>query len=210
VIYPVVPGGLETLQALLAEYRSKGSGYRQHKQRVFKASCTHHYRRGLIELLETLEFGSTNTAHAPVLEALALIKQYEAEHTPTLRDKLRCKEIWVVGAEKWRNPDEDLSADFEANRAENYAALSKPLDPRVFVEDLRAEMDAELTALNNALGGPDLPWLRIVEGLRDRADPAGGGAGATQPASTQDRDPRPGGWCCCWTCSPRPRCAPDA
>src|SRR5664280_1661346 len=139
--------------------------------------------RGLIELLEALEFGSTNTAHAPVIEALALIKRYKAEHTPstqyyargervpvegvvpaeltelmyrtdkrgqqrilrsvyecgvfqTLRDKLRCKEIWVARAEKWRNPDEDLPKDFEANRAENYAALSKPLDPTVFAEQV--------------------------------------------------------------------------
>jgi hypothetical protein len=79
---------------------------------------------------------------------------YECGVFQTLRDKLRCKEIWVVGAQKWRNPDEDLPADFEANRGDNYAALSKPLDPRVFVEDLRGEMDAELTALNDVLGGP--------------------------------------------------------
>jgi hypothetical protein len=46
----------------------------------------------------------------------------------TLRDKLRCKEIWVVGAGKWRNPDEDLAADFEERRAENYAKLRKPLE----------------------------------------------------------------------------------
>jgi hypothetical protein len=123
-----------------------------------------------------LEFGSTNTVHAPMVEALALIKRYKAdmpgrarcyatgERVPVdgiippelaelmyagdgkrrrilrtvyesgvfqaLREKLRCKEIWVVGAEKWRNPDLDLPADFEANRAENYAKLRKPLDPR--------------------------------------------------------------------------------
>jgi hypothetical protein len=38
---------------------------------------THHYRRGLIGLLEALEFGSTNTAHAPVMQALDLIKRYK-------------------------------------------------------------------------------------------------------------------------------------
>lgn len=37
-----------------------------------------------------------------------------------LRDRLRCKEIWVVGAHEWRNPDRDLPADFEAHRAEHY------------------------------------------------------------------------------------------
>ena len=57
---------------------------------------------------------------------------YECRVFQTLRDKLRCKEIWVVGADKWRNPDEDLPADFEERRAENYAKLRKPLDSRAF------------------------------------------------------------------------------
>jgi hypothetical protein len=44
----------------------------------------------------------------------------------TLRKRLRCKEIWVIGADRWRNPDEDLPADFETKRAQHYAALRKP------------------------------------------------------------------------------------
>src|SRR6266851_3235445 len=209
VIYPVVPGGHETLVALLHEFKAKGTSYRQHRQRVFKASCTSHYRAGLIQI-KVLEFGSTNTVHAPMVEALALIKRYKAdvpgrvkcyapgEHVPVdgiiaaelaelmyqgdgkrrqrilrtvyecrvfqaLREKLRCKEIWVAGAEKWRNPDLDLPADFEANRAENYAQLRKPLDPRRFTGELREELDAELSALHDALGGKGLAWLKIAE-----------------------------------------------
>src|SRR6266851_5066936 len=166
VIYPAVPGGVDTLVALWHEYQSKGSSYRQHRQRVFKASYTNHYRTGLIQILEALEFGSTNTVHAPMMAALALIKRYKAERTnrtqyyaagesvpieqivpaelaelmyrtdksgrrrilrsvyecgvfQTLRDKLRCKEIWVHGALKWRNPDDDLPKDYEDKRAEN-------------------------------------------------------------------------------------------
>lgn len=42
---------------------------------------------------------------------------YECCVLIALRDRLRCKEIWVVGADKWRNPDDDLPADFEAKRA---------------------------------------------------------------------------------------------
>ncbi len=209
VIYPAVPGGQETLAALLREYRANGTSYRQHRQRVFKASYTSHYRAGLIQIVEVLEFGSTNTAHTPMVEALALIKRYKAEmpgrarcyaageRVPVdgiipaelaelmylgdgkrrrilrtvyecgvfqaLREKLRCKEIWVAGAEKWRNPDLDLPADFEANRAENYAKLRKPLDPRRFTDEMREELEAELSALNSVLGGKGLAWLKIAD-----------------------------------------------
>jgi TnpA family transposase len=214
VIYPVVPGGVATLTALRQEYKAKGSTFRQHKQRVFKASYTHHYRRGLIGLLEALEFGSTNTTHAPVMQALDLIKRYKKDTThatqyyahgeqvpvegvipaelqelmyrvdknnrrrvlrsvyecgvfQTLREKLRCKEIWVRGADRWRNPDEDLPADFEDKRAENYAKLGKPFNPQTFTAELREEMHTELAALHDAL--PSLDWLQIKEGRKSGA-----------------------------------------
>ncbi|WP_406385755.1 hypothetical protein [Streptomyces sp. NBC_01618] len=51
---------------------------------------------------------------------------YEACVFQALRDRLRCKEIWVVGADKWRNPDDDLPDDFEVRRAEYYEKLNKP------------------------------------------------------------------------------------
>ena len=88
---------------------------------------------------------------------------YECGVFQALREKLRCKEIWVAGAERWRNPDLDLPADFEANRTDNYAQLRKPLDPERFTGELREELDAELSALNDALGGKGLAWLKIAE-----------------------------------------------
>jgi hypothetical protein len=88
---------------------------------------------------------------------------YECGVFQALREKLRCKEIWVIGAEKWRNPDLDLPADFEANRAENYARLRKPLDPRRFTDEMREELAAELSALNDAMGGKGLAWLKIAD-----------------------------------------------
>jgi hypothetical protein len=63
---------------------------------------------------------------------------YECGVFQTLREKLRCKEIWVVGADRWRDPDDDLPKDFEDRRAENYANLRKRLDPQAFVDQLRA------------------------------------------------------------------------
>jgi hypothetical protein len=163
------------------EFKTKGPEYRQTVQTTLKASYTGHYRRGLIELLEVLEFRSSNATHRPVLDALELIRRHAdgrqtyypaRESVPThkgllgdwaplvftdtgkggqgdrrrvvrsvyeictfqaLRDRLRCKEIWVAGADKWRNPDEDLPADFEARRTEHYAALRKPLDATAFI-----------------------------------------------------------------------------
>ena len=41
---------------------------------------------------------------------------YEICLLEALHEQLRCKEIWVVGANRYRNPDEDLPTDFEALR----------------------------------------------------------------------------------------------
>lgn len=86
---------------------------------------------------------------------------YEVVTFQALREQLRCKEVWVVGADRWRNPDEDLPADFEARRAEHYGELRKPLDAGVFIDELREEMTAELEALDQAVG--DLDWVEIAE-----------------------------------------------
>ena len=41
---------------------------------------------------------------------------YEISVLETLRERLRCKEIWIVGADRYRNPDEDLPSDFDNRR----------------------------------------------------------------------------------------------
>ena len=86
---------------------------------------------------------------------------YEVAAFQALRERLRCKEIWVVGAGRWRDPDEDLPKDFEARRPEHYASLRKPLDPGEFTGALREEMTAALAGLDEAL--PDLDWVEIAE-----------------------------------------------
>ena len=84
---------------------------------------------------------------------------YECGVLEALRERLRCKEIWVVGADKWRNPDEDLPQDFENRRQENYAELNLPLAASEFTRALKEQMRRELAALNAAL--PALDWLEI-------------------------------------------------
>ncbi|MFI7344042.1 DUF4158 domain-containing protein [Streptomyces sp. NPDC050085] len=84
---------------------------------------------------------------------------YEACVFQALRDRLRCKEIWVVGADKWRSPDDDLPDDFEMRRAEYYEKLNKPRDAKLFTAQLQSEMRAELGAPDTKL--PKLPWVTI-------------------------------------------------
>ena len=73
VVFPAVTGGEQTLRELVHEYKTKGPVYRRTVQTTLKASYSNHYRRGLIDLLEVLEFRSNNATHRPVLDALALI-----------------------------------------------------------------------------------------------------------------------------------------
>jgi hypothetical protein len=57
----------------------------------------------------------------------------------------------VEGARRWRDPDEDLPADFERNRAVHYAAIHKPLDAQVFIAGLQQRLHAALGRLDEAV-----------------------------------------------------------
>ncbi|MCL2644848.1 MAG: Tn3 family transposase [Betaproteobacteria bacterium] len=73
---------------------------------------------------------------------------YEIAVFEALRERLRCKEIWVVGANRYRNPDDDLPADFEQNRESYYQALNLPLDVDSFITKIQAEMCKALSTLD--------------------------------------------------------------
>ena len=75
VVFPVL--GEDNLRNLVAEYKSSGSTYRRTVQTTYRASYSGHYRKGLIRLLEVLEFRSGNS-HRPVLDALDLVHRYRS------------------------------------------------------------------------------------------------------------------------------------
>jgi hypothetical protein len=77
-----------------------------------------------------------------------------------LREKVRCKEVWVKGAHRFRNPDEDLPQDFDIRRDEYYTALGQPLKARQFVEELHRKMEVALTTFDANL--PANPKVKIV------------------------------------------------
>ncbi len=77
-----------------------------------------------------------------------------------LRDRVRAKEIWVAGADRYRNPEEDLPADFDMRRDAYYADLGLTRDAQAFVSDIGAELETELHLLNRTLPGNDKVRLR--------------------------------------------------
>jgi len=76
---------------------------------------------------------------------------YEICALEALRDKLRCKEVWVIGANRYRNPDDDVPADFEAQRTPYYRALNLPLEADRFIADVQVEMRQALNTLDAGL-----------------------------------------------------------
>lgn len=84
---------------------------------------------------------------------------YEICVLQTLRQCLQCKEIWVVGAQRFRNPDDDLPADFALKRQTYYEALGLPLDVESFIAGLQKLMHEALTALNQNL--PQNPSVKL-------------------------------------------------
>ncbi|MEV8144898.1 Tn3 family transposase [Specibacter sp. NPDC078709] len=97
---------------------------------------------------------------------------YELCLLVSLRDALRRREVFVDGAGKWRDPEDDLPQDFDASRELHYEALRKPLDPAAFISDLKLRMARSLEQLDNGLlgdttGGVTItkrrgaPWIKV-------------------------------------------------
>jgi len=186
VVFPVA--NEQTLRDLVAEYKAQGGAYRQQVQEVMRSSYRHHYRQILPALLEVLDFHSNNTAYQPVIQALAVVREYvssrlswypvevspplegvvpstweqivteqdsagdtrvnrltyELSVLQTLRERVRCKEIWVSGAAQFRNPEDDLPRDFDQHRATYYTDLHLPLSADEFVASLKTQLTTAL------------------------------------------------------------------
>lgn len=85
---------------------------------------------------------------------------YEICVLQALREKLRCKEIWVVGANRYRNPDEDLPSEFATERETYYAALRQPLEAETFTTKLQEELSRRLETLDREL--PQNPQVEVL------------------------------------------------
>ena len=83
-----------------------------------------------------------------------------------LRERIRAKEIWIEGADRHRNPDDDLPGDFAARRDAYYADLGLSRDAQSFVAGVKADLEQELHLLNATV--PDNDKVRLRWGGENR------------------------------------------
>ncbi len=76
---------------------------------------------------------------------------YEMCVLSALRTGLRSKEVWIEGARRYRNPDEDLPGDFAAHREEHFARLSLPTDADAFIAAEQQALASALADLNRTI-----------------------------------------------------------
>jgi TnpA family transposase len=76
---------------------------------------------------------------------------YEVAVLELLREKLRCKLIWIEGAYRYRNPDDDLPTDWETCREACYLQLGLPLKASDFIKKLKSELHRNLQNLNDTI-----------------------------------------------------------
>ena len=95
---------------------------------------------------------------------------YELCVLQQLQRALKCKEIWVEGAHAFRNPNDDLPADWDnvGRRIAHYQKLGLPVAADHFVENLRGRMTAALYEFNRIL--PRQSHLRIYCPNKSRPD----------------------------------------
>lgn len=69
-----------------------------------------------------------------------------------LERALKCKEVWVEGAYRFRNPDKDLPTDWDRQRIEFYERHKFPLEAKKFLEPIREQMYMALGDFHRFLG----------------------------------------------------------
>lgn len=73
---------------------------------------------------------------------------YELCVVTALREKLRCREIWVQGSVQYKNPDEDIPEDFDIHREDYYDDLGLNVDGARFVEGIKQELTEQLLSFD--------------------------------------------------------------
>ena len=88
-----------------------------------------------------------------------------------LRESIRAREVWIEGADRYRNPAEDLPQDFAEQRDHYHEVLNLPQDAATFAGEIRAELERELRELNTTFPENDKVRLRLSPDVRISVTP---------------------------------------
>jgi len=92
----------------------------------------------------------TLQVYARTLDAVNRLN-YEVCVLQALRERVRVREIWVMGASHYRNPDNDMPTDFSQKRNIYYEALHQPTEAGTFIEQIKGDMRKALLLLDVAI-----------------------------------------------------------
>ena len=113
---------------------------------------------------------------------------YEICLLSAFREKGRCKEGWVQGAQRFQNPDEDRPHDFGPRREAYSTTLAQPMEAQTFVATVRKKLATALAAFETDV--PQHPKVKILTSKKGKgrlvlspSDPF--------PAATTPRSPPP-------------------
>jgi len=76
---------------------------------------------------------------------------YEICVLQSLRERLRTKEIWIDGARRYRDPDQDLPQDFDDKKEHYFQELGQPVDADYFTQRIKIDLRAALDAFDRTL-----------------------------------------------------------
>ena len=96
---------------------------------------------------------------------------YEICVLQALRERLRCKEIWIEGAKRYGNPDRDVPQDFQEKRKTYYDLLDCPMDVEAFVTGVQHDLREALAAFDRNLPQNGQVSLRETGKKRIRLTP---------------------------------------
>lgn len=97
-------------------------------------------------------------------------KYYELCVLQKLKRALKCKEIWVEGAEEFRNPAQDLPREWDNDekRVSLYQTLKQPVEVSSFMDPLRDRLAKALTDFDRVLPGNPYVCIQHPKGNPER------------------------------------------
>ena len=87
-----------------------------------------------------------------------------------IEKQLGCKNIWVEGAYRYRNPCSDFPSDFDENRAYYHKLLDLTDDVEEFIGQLQKELESRLKSLNDSIVNNPKVMIRAIKNKDTKKD----------------------------------------